>query len=39
MLLHQARPAFQAWFGIMPDVTPQLRADIEATIAAQSAAK
>lgn len=24
MLLHQARPAFQAWFGIMPDVTPVL---------------
>jgi shikimate dehydrogenase len=32
MLLHQARPAFQAWFGIMPEVTPQLRAEIEATI-------
>jgi len=31
MLLHQARPAFQAWFGIMPDVTPELRRLIEAT--------
>jgi shikimate dehydrogenase len=31
MLLHQARPAFRAWFGIMPDVTPELRATIEAT--------
>jgi shikimate dehydrogenase len=31
MLLHQARPAFQAWFGVMPDVTPELRAMIEAT--------
>jgi shikimate dehydrogenase len=31
MLLHQARPAFQAWFGIMPEVTPGLRAMIEAT--------
>jgi shikimate dehydrogenase len=31
MLLHQARPAFQAWFGIMPEVTPDLRAMIEAT--------
>jgi shikimate dehydrogenase len=31
MLLHQARPAFRAWFGIMPDVTPELRAMIEAT--------
>ena len=25
MLLHQARPAFAAWFGVMPDVTPELR--------------
>jgi shikimate dehydrogenase len=24
MLLHQARPAFRAWFGVMPDVTPAL---------------
>lgn len=32
MLLHQARPAFQAWFGILPDVTPELRATIEATL-------
>jgi shikimate dehydrogenase len=32
MLLHQARPAFQAWFGILPDVTPELRAAIEATL-------
>jgi shikimate dehydrogenase len=31
MLLHQARPAFRAWFGIMPEVTPELRAMIEAT--------
>jgi len=31
MLLHQARPTFRAWFGIMPDVTPELRAMIEAT--------
>ena len=31
MLLHQARPAFHAWFGIMPEVTPELRAIIEAT--------
>jgi shikimate dehydrogenase len=31
MLLHQARPAFHAWFGIMPDVTLELRAMIEAT--------
>jgi len=32
MLLHQARPAFHAWFGVMPDVTPELRRAIEATI-------
>jgi shikimate dehydrogenase len=25
MLLHQARPGFQAWFGVMPDVTPDIR--------------
>ena len=30
MLLHQARPAFRAWTGIMPDVTPELRALVEA---------
>jgi len=30
MLLHQARPAFHAWFGIMPEVTPELRATIHA---------
>jgi shikimate dehydrogenase len=32
MLLHQARPAWQAWFGLEPEVTPELRALIEATI-------
>jgi shikimate dehydrogenase len=26
MLLHQARPAFEAWCGILPDVTEELRA-------------
>ena len=25
MLLHQACPAFQAWFDIMPDITSELR--------------
>jgi shikimate dehydrogenase len=25
MLLHQARPGFAAWFGITPEVTPELR--------------
>lgn len=32
MLLHQARPAFHAWFGVMPEVTAELRAVIEATL-------
>jgi shikimate dehydrogenase len=30
MLIHQARPAFQAWFGIMPEATADLRAMLEA---------
>jgi shikimate dehydrogenase len=28
MLIHQARPAFQAWFGLMPEVTSELYADV-----------
>ena len=32
MLLHQARAAFAAWFGVMPEVTPELRRLVEATI-------
>jgi shikimate dehydrogenase len=32
MLLHQVRPAWNAWFGIDPEITPDLRAHIEATI-------
>lgn len=32
MLLHQARPAFEAWFGVLPDVTPALRSQVEATL-------
>ena len=32
MLLHQARPAFEAWFGVLPDVTPELRQLVEATL-------
>jgi shikimate dehydrogenase len=31
MLLHQARPAFRAWSGIMPEATAELHAMIEAT--------
>lgn len=34
MLLHQARPAFHAWFGVMPEITPDLRAAILATFSA-----
>ena len=33
MLMHQGRPAFQSWFGVLPDVTADLRAAMEATIA------
>jgi shikimate dehydrogenase len=32
MLLHQGIPAWQAWFGITPAVTAELRARIEATL-------
>lgn len=32
MLLNQARPAFQRWFGVMPEVTPELRRMVEATL-------
>lgn len=32
MLLHQARPAFHAWFGVMPQVGAELRRRIEATL-------
>lgn len=33
MLLHQAVPAFEHWFGIRPEVTPELRAMIERDLA------
>jgi shikimate dehydrogenase len=32
MLLHQAVPGFQKWFGVKPEVTPELRALVEADI-------
>jgi shikimate dehydrogenase len=32
MLLHQARPSFAAWYGIMPNVTPALRALVETSV-------
>jgi shikimate dehydrogenase len=31
MLLNQARPAFKAWFGVMPEITPALQQAIMAT--------
>jgi len=31
LLLNQARPAFNAWFGVMPEITPELRQAIAAT--------
>jgi shikimate dehydrogenase len=31
LLLNQARPAFNAWFGVMPEITPALRHAIAAT--------
>ncbi len=34
MLLHQARPGFHAWFGVLPTVTPELRQIVAATFAA-----
>jgi shikimate dehydrogenase len=33
MLLHQAVPGFSAWFGVRPEVTPALRATIQAALA------
>jgi shikimate dehydrogenase len=34
MLLHQAVPGFERWFGMKPCVTPELRGVVEADIAA-----
>jgi shikimate dehydrogenase len=34
MLLHQGPPAWKMWFGLAPQVTPELRALMEASIAA-----
>jgi shikimate dehydrogenase len=31
LLLNQARPAFNAWFGVMPEITPELIRSLEAT--------
>src|SRR5438270_862158 len=34
LLLNQARPAFNAWVGVMPEITPALRQAISATFEA-----
>lgn len=31
MLINQARPAFAAWFGVLPDITPALLTKVQAT--------
>jgi len=36
MLLHQAVRGFERWFGIKPEVTPELRAMVEADLAASA---
>ncbi|WP_457091301.1 shikimate dehydrogenase [Microvirga sp. P5_D2] len=36
MLLHQAAPGFERWFGVKPQVTAELRAIIVADLASQS---
>jgi shikimate dehydrogenase len=32
MLLHQAVPGFERWFGVRPEVTPELKAHVAATL-------
>jgi shikimate dehydrogenase len=32
MLLHQAVPGFERWFGVRPEVTPELKAQVAATL-------
>jgi shikimate dehydrogenase len=34
MLLHQAVPGFERWFGVRPEVTPELRAYVAANLGA-----
>jgi shikimate dehydrogenase len=38
MQLHQAAPGFERWFGVRPEVTPEVRALIEDDIRAASEA-
>ena len=39
MLLHQAIPGFEMWFGVRPEVTPELRQMIEQTIVPSGAGR
>ncbi len=32
MLMHQARPAFRAWFGVLPEISAALRNTLEASL-------
>ena len=32
MLINQARPAFEAWFGVLPDVSPELQKTLEESL-------
>lgn len=32
MLIHQARPAFESWFGVLPDVSSELQTALEETV-------
>jgi shikimate dehydrogenase len=34
MLLHQAVPGFERWFGVRPEVTPELKAHVAASLGA-----
>jgi len=36
MLLHQAAPAFERWFGVRPEVTPELRALVASDLAREA---
>jgi shikimate dehydrogenase len=39
MLMHQAVPAFERWFGVRPQVTPELRALVVADLAREGLAR
>jgi shikimate dehydrogenase len=39
MLLHQAAPAFERWFGVRPSVTPELRTLVVADLAREGLAR